>query len=530
MPGQDASEQHFSHNLTLNTMDIRPKIRIAGLLAGVACVLLSSCASVAQQPYDAYDGSISFETFYHELAPYGDWVHNPQYGQVWIPNVERDFRPYQSRGHWIMTEYGNTWVSDYAWGWAPFHYGRWYLDDYYGWMWVPGNEWGPAWVAWRSGGGYYGWAPLGPGLNVNVSINIGRHIPRPYWTFVQQRYITSPRIYDYCVPRPQVVNVINHTTIINNTYVYNNQHHYYSGPQGRDIEQVTHRPVPVRRVQNSRQPGATSVRGGSVAMYRPTVRGRQGNGRSVAPGASRSGRDITQQSNPTRSSYDPERSSHNPAVRSSRTPDNTARNSVPRQDANRSGAIRRGADPSGTTPSDRNRPMYDNRSDRTAEPGKYQQRAPQNRTPAAGQARPGTAVPRQDTQGRSRSSTYRRGERRDVPSSSPSRSRGSYGERPSSNSRRVPDRSSQRTRSDNNGSTFSQPASPRSSSPTVSSPSEFGRGQSGSESSAPSMRRPSETRTAPSETRSSASPSSSGSSRSSVQTGSSRSGGSRSRP
>ncbi len=314
-------------------MNISPKTKIMGLLAGIVCYVLPLSDTVAQ----AY-GSISFETFYHELAPYGDWVHNPQYGQVWIPNVERGFRPYQTRGHWVMTEYGNTWVSDYAWGWAPFHYGRWYLNDYYGWMWVPGTEWGPAWVAWRSGGGYYGWAPLGPGLN--VSINIGRRIPRPYWTFVRQRYITSPRIYNYCVPRRRVVNVINHTTIINNTYVYNDRHRYYSGPRTRDIERVTHRQVPVRRVQSSRRPGATSVRRGSVAIYRPTVRSRQGTSRTVAPSSSRSTRETNQRSttrssSPTRSSYDritPDRTKQPtaPAVRSSRTKDNTVRSGVTR--------------------------------------------------------------------------------------------------------------------------------------------------------------------------------------------------------
>ena len=373
------------------------KTKIVGLLAGVACVLLSSCATVAQQPYQ----DVSFETFYHELSPYGDWVQNPQYGQVWIPNVGRGFRPYQTRGHWVMTEFGNTWVSDYAWGWAPFHYGRWYLDDYYGWMWVPGNEWGPAWVAWRSGGGYYGWAPLGPGLNVNVSVNIGRRIPRPYWTFVRHRYITSPRIYDYCVPRRQVVNVINHTTVINNTYVYNNQHHYYSGPQRRDIERVTHRSVPVRRVQNSRRPGATSVRGGSVAMYRPTVRGRQ-----ESAGSGRSGRDAARGSSPTRSSYDrPAQRSTSPAVRSSRTPDR---------------GVRSGRSGTGTT-----RSLYDNRSDESS--GKYQSRTPATSRTRPGQARPGQAS--QDRQVRQRSSSSSRGENRNVRSSSSSRTRSSYGGR-----------------------------------------------------------------------------------------------------
>ncbi len=55
-----------------------------------------------------------------------------------------------------MTEYGNTWVSDYDWGWAPFHYGRWVNNRYNEWVWIPDTVWSPAWVSWRSGGGYYG--------------------------------------------------------------------------------------------------------------------------------------------------------------------------------------------------------------------------------------------------------------------------------------------------------------------------------------------------------------------------------------
>jgi hypothetical protein len=127
------------------------------------------------------------------------------YGQVWMPDVARlTFQPYATNGHWAVTEYGNTWVSDYDWGWAPFHYGRWQFDDYYGrWIWVPDTQWGPAWVSWRSGGGYYGWAPLGPGMSINVNINL----PFNYWTFVPQMYFTSPRVYSYCIPRAQYGNV-----------------------------------------------------------------------------------------------------------------------------------------------------------------------------------------------------------------------------------------------------------------------------------------------------------------------------------
>ncbi|GAA4465426.1 hypothetical protein GCM10023189_46040 [Nibrella saemangeumensis] len=221
------------------------------------------------QPYGNPSGD-----FYDELAPYGQWMDHPNYGPVWTPRVDRNFQPYATNGHWVVTEYGNTWVSDYAWGWGPFHYGRWFFDDYYGWTWVPGNEWGPAWVSWRSGGGYYGWAPLGPGVNINVNINI----PARHWVFVPQMYITSPRLYNYCVPRPQVVRIYNNTTIINNVYRSNNRAYVY-GPYRNELEYVTRSRVPVYRIDNMNRPGRPVVRDGYVGLYRPSIRN-NGNYRS----------------------------------------------------------------------------------------------------------------------------------------------------------------------------------------------------------------------------------------------------------
>src|SRR5678815_1623890 len=102
--------------------------------------------------------NVSFQTFYDELSPYGQWIDYPEYGYVWRPdNRYSDFQPYQSGGHWVWSEYDSwLWVSDYEWGWAPFHYGRWVYDSYDGWLWVPDYKWAPAWVVWRGGGDYYG--------------------------------------------------------------------------------------------------------------------------------------------------------------------------------------------------------------------------------------------------------------------------------------------------------------------------------------------------------------------------------------
>src|SRR6266536_3536189 len=78
---------------------------------------------------------ISYQTFYDELSPYGQWIDYPEYGYVWCPDQGPDFRPYSTMGHWEWSdEYEWLWVSDYDWGWAACHYGRWQYDRYYGWL------------------------------------------------------------------------------------------------------------------------------------------------------------------------------------------------------------------------------------------------------------------------------------------------------------------------------------------------------------------------------------------------------------
>ena len=110
-----------------------------------------------------------------DLAQYGSWTQNAEYGAVWYPNdVPNDWAPYRN-GHWVdVGAWGPTWVDYSPWGYAPFHYGRWaYLNGRWGW--APGRYvarplWAPALVAWTGGAGWgisatvgapvYGWVPL----------------------------------------------------------------------------------------------------------------------------------------------------------------------------------------------------------------------------------------------------------------------------------------------------------------------------------------------------------------------------------
>lgn len=227
-------------------------------------------------------GSVSLQVFYDELQPYGTWMEYGNYGYVWIPRVDRGFSPYASNGYWINTEYGNTWVSDYSWGWAPFHYGRWFYDDFYGWLWVPDTEWAPAWVAWRGGGGYYGWAPLMPGFGIQASFGYYDRIPHHYWSFVPYRYITYRHVYAHCVPRPQVVNIIHHTTIVTHNYTDNRRRTFFTGPSRNEIEKTNRQRVAVHKINDASRPGRSQVQRGTVSIYKPEIdRSREAKTRAV---------------------------------------------------------------------------------------------------------------------------------------------------------------------------------------------------------------------------------------------------------
>ena len=217
----------------------------------------------------AQHAEVSFQVFYDELAPHGRWLIHPKHGDVWAPHVEGEFTPYLTNGYWTVTQYGNTWVSNYDWGWATFHYGRWSFDEFEGWIWIPDTTWAPAWVVWRNGGGYYGWAPMSPGLNFSISFNLFNDIPSSYWCFVPQQYVWRPYVYRYCSPRQRNVYIVNNTTYV--THYHGDTYNYYSGPSHSEITHATRRPVVINRIEQSNRPGRAEFDREKIIMYKPIV-------------------------------------------------------------------------------------------------------------------------------------------------------------------------------------------------------------------------------------------------------------------
>ena len=245
---------------------MKSKIKILAI-----CLALLVFSVIFARQISAQQSEVSFQVFYDQLSPYGQWVDYPNYGYVWIPDAGSDFVPYSTGGHWIITDYGMTWISDYNWGWAPFHYGRWDYNDSYGWFWIPDNEWGPAWVSWRRASGYYGWEPMGPGISISMSFGREYDSHNDHWIFVQDRYIDRSDMNRFYANRVDHDRIVRNSTIINNTYIDKGRHTtYVAGPAREDIQKSTGRRVNPVTVQENNKPGQ-EINNGQLRIYRPQV-------------------------------------------------------------------------------------------------------------------------------------------------------------------------------------------------------------------------------------------------------------------
>lgn len=210
--------------------------RLMGYALALALVA-SGCPAVTHTAR-AQSFQISFNFFFGRLSPYGRWVYVPRYGQVWYPvGVRPYWQPY-TNGYWAYTEYGWTWVPYDPFGWITFHYGAWTWFSPYGWVWVPGYVWAPAWVTWRYGPSYIGWAPLPPdyGFSYGAACPPVTVIERA-WVFVPVASITRYDIPAVRVPPGRNAEFLEDTQAITNFDVVKN-HVVNPGPRKDWIERT----------------------------------------------------------------------------------------------------------------------------------------------------------------------------------------------------------------------------------------------------------------------------------------------------
>jgi len=213
-------------------------------------------ATIAFSAIPRANAEVSVDFFYNNLDG-GNWYETPDYGYVWQPSAatSTSWRPY-SDGYWAYTDVGWTWVSYEDHGWATCHYGRWTRISNRGWCWVPGTDWGGAWVSWRTGGDYVGWAPLPPvrgemvydGRPITGYVDVDYDIGPAYYNFIDVRYIGEPvlrsHIYDY----NQNITYINSTVNVTNI-TYNDNRVYNYGPDYAVMSKYSVKPIQKLQIQ-----------------------------------------------------------------------------------------------------------------------------------------------------------------------------------------------------------------------------------------------------------------------------------------
>ncbi len=256
---------------------------LAPLICLALFVAVAGCAANYGQtemraPVRSPGSQVDVSYFYESLSPYGQWFQEPSYGWCWTPyDVSADWRPY-SDGHWEYTDYGWSWAGNESWGWAPYHYGRWFFDDSYGWVWVPGTEWAPAWVAWRTGDDFVGWAPLPPAAGWDASGGLSfanaNAIPSHEWCFVPRRNVLDVNL------RVQVTVVARNVTLFGRSHDATRFEVRDGRPAniGLDVAQVEGsigRRVPRVKIVDVDRPargGGQPAGSGAVGFFRPAVR------------------------------------------------------------------------------------------------------------------------------------------------------------------------------------------------------------------------------------------------------------------
>jgi hypothetical protein len=218
--------------------------------------------------------SVDLAFFHNDLAPYGRWVNQSAYGDVFVPRgVPTGWRPY-TRGHWVDTDYGWTWVAAASepYGWATYHYGRWSYDQDYGWVWVPGTRWAPAWVDWQEGDNYVGWAPLPPTVDIEGGgFGVGLDLAPTSYVFVPENRFLVSDVASYCVRPSENVRFFGRTRNITNYSVVGGQIYNRSLPVNQ-IERVTGRRVQRYQVADLRTADPRAhFQGNRVSFFRPAV-------------------------------------------------------------------------------------------------------------------------------------------------------------------------------------------------------------------------------------------------------------------
>ncbi|MGA2669264.1 MAG: DUF6600 domain-containing protein [Ignavibacteria bacterium] len=255
-----------------------------------------SLNSIDETDENLFLNSVSFESFYDDLSPAGDWIQitkeeidkdlkdgegqaysseiapDAEFIFIWHPTVtEEGWRPY-TNGRWEYTANGWMWVSNYTWGWAVFHYGRWWNSSKYGWVWLPGYVWAPAWVQWRITDNHIGWCPLTPNAKWNAEsgitdVNYTYRNRDADWVFVEKNNFFNNLTGTGIIKTSENGDLITRSKTIlsinsDNNGIINN------GPDVKDIESKTGKPVKQKVINFWNIKGKPLVGDNDISVYK----------------------------------------------------------------------------------------------------------------------------------------------------------------------------------------------------------------------------------------------------------------------
>jgi len=149
-----------------------------------------------------------------------------------------------------------------------------------GWLWVPGGEWASAWVSWRYGDGYIGWAPIPPVIGwsdgaglIPSGLAIDEWIPPFWYCFVEEEFFFKEQVKDYITLSARNDTLVKLTK--NVTSYAASDHHVINRAIDIDrIEKDTGQAINRYRivdVESRRAECRARVKDGEMAFYRPDV-------------------------------------------------------------------------------------------------------------------------------------------------------------------------------------------------------------------------------------------------------------------
>ena len=145
-----------------------------------------------------------------------------------------------------------------------------------GWCWIPGTTWGPAWVNWRWGGGYVGWAPMAPARRrrraaARCALAVALHRRRSARRARARTFCRRAR-WRRCGTRTSPIHNVSNVSIRGTQVRFN------AGPPARLVAAATGRaiaPTPLRTVAPRALPSqAIAPRVGMPLQQRPWMQGR----------------------------------------------------------------------------------------------------------------------------------------------------------------------------------------------------------------------------------------------------------------